>query len=39
LIEGGMLWKLFVAIEPELNRYPAIDPKSFRTRVEEFVRG
>ncbi len=37
LIERGKLRQLFDAIEPGLNRYPAIDPKSFRRRVEEFL--
>lgn len=29
---------LYHALEPELFRYPAIDPPAFRGRVESFVR-
>lgn len=39
LIENGRLRELFEAIEPSLNRYPAVDPRSFRRRVEEFAGG
>ncbi|MGH9412767.1 MAG: DUF6036 family nucleotidyltransferase [Terriglobales bacterium] len=38
LIEKGQLRQLFSAIEPELIRYPAIDPAEFRRAVEEFCR-
>lgn len=34
LIERQRLASLFAAIEPELYRYPAIDPPSFRRAVE-----
>jgi len=34
LVEPPRLRELFRAIEPQLYRYPAIDPASFRTRVE-----
>ena len=37
LIERGELLRLFSAIEPDLYRYPAIDPPSFRAAVEELV--
>jgi hypothetical protein len=37
LIETSRLRSLFDAIEPHLYRYPAIDPKSFRRAVEEFL--
>jgi len=37
LIERGELLRLFSAIEPELYRYPAIDPPSFRAAVEELA--
>ena len=37
LVETSELLRLFAAIEPELYRYPAIDPASFRTAVEAFV--
>lgn len=39
LVEPARLLELFEAIEPELYRYPAIDPATFREAVEEFVRG
>ena len=34
LVNRGKLLEYFEAIEPELYRYPAIDPKSFRRSVE-----
>lgn len=34
LIEVGELLRLFSQIEPELYRFPAIDPPSFRRRVK-----
>ncbi len=34
LVDRRRALELFGAIEPELFRYPAIDPRSFRTRVE-----
>ena len=34
LIELDLLAHLFEAIEPDLNRYPAIDPQRFRQKVE-----
>lgn len=37
LVEPERLRSLFESIEPELYRYPAIDPGSFRRAVEEFV--
>jgi hypothetical protein len=37
LIERSELLRLFTAIEPELYRYPAIDPPSFRAAVEELI--
>ena len=37
LIEPGRLMRLFVAVEPDLVRYPAIDPARFRHRVERAV--
>ena len=37
LIERSELLRLFTVIEPELYRYPAIDPPSFRATVEELV--
>lgn len=35
LVEPARLRELFEAIEPELYRYPAIDPASFRRRLDE----
>ena len=37
LIERRELLRLFSVIEPDLYRYPAIDPLSFRNAVEELV--
>jgi len=37
LVEPGRLLELFSAIEPELVRYPAIDPPSFRKAVEAAI--
>jgi hypothetical protein len=37
LVEADRLMTLFAAIEPELFRFPAIDPKSFRDAVERTV--
>lgn len=34
LIEPGTLLRLFDAVEPEIQRYPAIDPVHFREQVE-----
>ncbi len=39
LIELDKLRQLFGAIEPELYRYPAIDPASFRRAVEALSEG
>ena len=39
LIEPAKALSLFEAIEPELYRYPAIDPKAFRARVEAMLSG
>ena len=36
LIEKTLLMNLFTFIEPQLIRYPALDPKSFRETVEQF---
>jgi len=38
LIDPARLIALFEVIEPQLYRYPAVDPPSFRRAVEEFVR-
>jgi hypothetical protein len=37
LVEPNRLRELFAAIEPQLYRYPAVDPASFRRAVEAFV--
>jgi hypothetical protein len=39
LIEPGRLTAAFEEIEPQLYRFPAIDPPDFRARVEEFLGG
>jgi len=36
MIETGRLLELFAQIEPQLIRYPAIDPASFRAAVTAF---
>lgn len=38
LIQADQLQQMFDAITPNLIRYPAIDPTTFRTAVEEFCR-
>ena len=38
LIDRERLRELFTQIEPQLIRFPAIDPASFRTAVMEFCR-
>lgn len=35
MIDAGQARELYDAIEPELFRYPAIDPASFRARINE----
>src|SRR5688572_15631405 len=37
LVEKDRLFQLFAAVEPQLFRYPAIDPPSFRRAVERFA--
>lgn len=37
-VEPNRLSELFDAIEPDLIRYPSIDPTSFRERVERLVK-
>lgn len=39
LVERDRLAGLFYEIEPELNRYPAIDPKSFAEKVNRICSG
>jgi len=38
LVEKARLRELFQAIEPQLYRYPALDPASFRKNLEAVVR-
>jgi hypothetical protein len=39
LIRRDLLLQQFLQIEPQLIRYPALDPLSFRVVVEEFCQG
>lgn len=39
LVDPPKLLAFLDAIEPDLFRFPAVDPLSFRRRVEEFVAG
>ena len=36
LVHKSQLWEMFAQIEPQLIRYPAIDPAAFRAAVREF---
>ena len=36
LVTRDLLWQQFLRIEPQLIRYPALDPGSFRSVVEAF---
>lgn len=36
LIQKPRLWEMFQQIEPQLIRYPAVDPATFRAAVKEF---
>ncbi len=38
LVRPARLLELLAAIEPDLYRFPAVDPKSFRRAVEEFLK-
>jgi hypothetical protein len=38
LVDRARLIELFTSIEPELYRYPALDPASFRNAVRELAR-
>jgi hypothetical protein len=38
LIQRERLWELFLQIEPDLIRYPAIEPAALRARVEALTR-
>ena len=39
LIQRERLWDLFTSIEPQLIRYPAVDPAASRLAVREFCDG
>jgi hypothetical protein len=39
LVDPERLLELFETIEPHLYRYPAIDPSSFRRRLEHVLAG
>lgn len=39
LVVPSRLWELFEEIAPQLHRYPAVDPASFRRAVEEALAG
>jgi hypothetical protein len=39
LVTSETLSAYFAAIEPQLYRYPAIDPASFKMRVERAIEG
>ena len=38
LVQPDRLWELFLQIEGQLYKYPAVDPKSFRSNVETLIR-
>jgi len=38
LVEPPRLRELFETIEPRLHRYPAVDPRSFRKRLDDVLR-
>ena len=37
LVSKDVLLALFVAIEPDIIKYPALDPDDFRSKVNQFV--
>jgi hypothetical protein len=39
LVDPKRLRDLFLVIEPQLHRYPAVDPKSFERRLQEALKG
>jgi hypothetical protein len=39
LVEPARLRELYEAIEPELYRYPAIDPPAFRQKLDAVLAG
>ena len=38
LVDPRKLTELFEVMKPQLHRYPAVDPPSFRTRLEDVLR-
>jgi hypothetical protein len=38
LVQPERLRELFEAMEPRLHRYPAVDPRSFRKRLDDALR-
>lgn len=38
LVEPSQLRELFESIQPQLHRYPAVDPSSFRRRLDDVLR-
>lgn len=36
MIRTGQLWEMFLQIEPQIIRYPAIDPATFHAAVRKF---
>ena len=39
LASPGALWEALAAVQPELHRYPAIEPAALRAKVERFLEG
>jgi hypothetical protein len=37
LVDPGLTLRYFAEIEPKLYRFPAVDPRAFRARVEEVL--
>lgn len=37
LVEKSLLWDLFLQAEPELIRYPAVEPRALRARLEQLL--
>ena len=38
LVAKNQLWDLFLKVEPELIRYPAVEPAALRARLEKLTR-
>lgn len=37
LIDKALMWEYFQMIEPDLIRYPSINPQAFRSKVQSFL--